>query len=213
MAATNGTPRPRNTRSRDNARHDSFKVRLPAGGAMELKDAEEVNVWETSSRRYIEDYGFQKTNDLVLVGALLSQTIAMYRAQLLLADPAKASAAVALIGKASEQIRELEKALGVDKRTREAGGQHTVADYITKLKRAAHAKGIHISERVKAYEDFAMGFRWRLRVLRNGDEEDRRHHGITRDSLLQWAEDELGALEEKDKEWAREKARVFVGNL
>lgn len=191
-----------------------FLVHLPAGGApIALKSAAEVAYWNDVQQQYTSDYGFSRTNDLVLLGAVLSQTIAMYRAQLELADPKRASAAVALIGKASEQIRELEKALGVDKKSREAGGQHTMADYVTRAKRAAHEYGIHISDRVKAYEDLAMELRWRIRVLRNGDDEDRRHHKITEGSIIKYAEQRLAELEEKDKEWAREKGRLFIGQL
>lgn len=188
-------------------------VSLPAGGTLELNSPEEVELWENAAKRYIEDYGFVKANDLILLGAILSQTIAMYRAQQQLSDSSKANAAIALIGKASEQIRELEKALGVDKKTREAGGQHTVADYITRLKRAAHVKGVHISDRTKAYEQLAMDMRWKIRVLRNGDDEDRRHHGISEKKIIDELEKRLAELEEKDREWAKDRGRVFVGKL
>lgn len=190
-----------------------FVVELPAGGHFKLNNAEEVEQWERTCARYIDDYSLVKTNDLVLLGAIVSQVLAMYRAQNELSDPKKAGAAVSLIGKCSEQIRELEKALGIDKKTREAGGQHTVQDYLTRVKRAAHAKGVRISERTKAYEAFTMELRWKLRVLRNGDAEDRRHHGLTEKTVINWAEQELAALEEKDKDWAREKGAVFVGTL
>lgn len=205
--------KPPGSRSTARGRHQSLRVELPAGGGLELNNADEVALWEKASQRYIEDYGFAKANDLVLLGAILSQTIAMYRAQQDLSEPKKANQAVALIGKASEQIRELEKALGVDKKSREQGGQHTIVDYLTRAKRAAHEKGVHISERVKAYEAFAMELRWRIRVLKNGDDEDRRHHAISQKTIIEWAETELAALEARDQEWAREKGRIFVGRL
>src|SRR5438067_2420074 len=130
-----------------------FEVDLPAGGRLELQNAEEVRYWEDSAKRYVQDYGLIKANDLVLLGAILAQGIAMRRAMDDLNDPKRATSAVTTIGKASEQIRELEKALGIDKKTREAGGRHTVEDYVTTLKRAAHERGVHISKRVKAYEE------------------------------------------------------------
>lgn len=191
----------------------NLEVDLPAGGRLGLKTADEVQLWQESARKYIADYGISKTNDLVLLGAILSQNIAMYRAQLDLGDPKKANAAVTLIGRTSEQIRELEKALGIDKKTREAGGQHTVADYVTRLKRAAHAKGVRIAERVKAYEAFNMELRWKLRLLRNGDDEDRAYHNLSPESICKWAENELAKLEAADKKWANEKGKVFVGRL
>jgi hypothetical protein len=190
-----------------------FMVDLPAGGRMPLRTADEMELWQRSARRYSEDYGLEKANDRVLLGAILSQQIAMYRAQMDLADEKKANQASQRIERAAEEIRKLEKALGIDKKTREAGGQHTVVDYVTRLKRAAHSKGVHISERVKAYEALAMEARWKIRVLRNADEEDRRHHGLTPETFITWLERELHKLEERDKGWAKEQGRIFVGRL
>lgn len=189
------------------------EVDLPAGGRLKLKNAEEVQAWEQSAKRYIDDYGLSKANDLMLLGAILSQGIAMFRAQQDLADDKKAMVAQGIIIKAATEIRDLEKALGIDKKSREAGGQHTVTDYITRLKRAAHAKGVHLSERLKSYEKFNMELRWKIRLLRNGDDEDRRHHGITTESIIAWAEQELAKLEEKDKTWAHQEGKVFAGRL
>jgi hypothetical protein len=190
-----------------------FDVELPGGGSLELKDADEVNLWNTTGDRYVRDYAITKQNDLVLLGAILSQNLAMYRAQRDLIDPKKAGPAQGIIIKAATEIRELEKALGIDKKTREQGGQHTVANYLTLLKKAAHEKGVHIAERVEAYEDFAMELRWRIRLLRNGDEEDRRYHGVSEREICEWAEQKLGELEEVDKRWAHQKGRVFVGRI
>ena len=190
-----------------------FMVDLPAGGRLELNDADEVELWEESAKRYIDDYGLVKANDLMLLGAILSQAISMYRAQRELNEPKKASSAQNTIIKAAEEIRALEKALGIDKKSREAGGQHTVGNYVEQLKAAAHAKGVHIATRVKKYEAFVMELRWKVRLLRNGDEEDKAYHGLTEESVIAWAEQEMAKLEEHDKKFAHEKARVFVGRL
>lgn len=190
-----------------------FTVLLPGGGSLELKDAGEVDLWQNSAERYVRDYSLVKQNDLVLLGAILAQNLAMFRAQRELSDATKAKGAQVTITKAATEIRELEKALGIDKKTREAGGLHTVGNYVATLKKAAHEKGIHISKRVKAYEAFSMELRWRLRVLRNGDAEDRKHHDISAEAICAWAEEQLALLEEEDKKWAKEKARLFVGRV
>lgn len=191
----------------------AFRVDLPAGGSLELATADECAMWNASGKSFVADYGFTKANDLVLLGALLTQGLHMYRAQVDMQDPKKASAAQNSIIKAATEIRELEKALGIDKKTREAGGQHTVGDYITNLKLAAHERGVHISKRVLAYEEFAMALRWRVRLLRNGDSEDRQYHGISETSIVNFVETELAKLEQVDKDFAKEKGRVFVGRL
>lgn len=190
-----------------------YTVDLPAGGQLDLESAEEVSLWNEHATRYIDDFGLIKQNDLMLLGAILTHALTMFRAQQMLSDPKKMAEAQNRIIKASEQIRELEKALGIDKKTREAGGQHTVGSYVGTLKRAAHAHGIRISKRTKAYEGFVMELRWRVRLLRNGDEEDRRHHGVSEKEIINWVETKLAELEEADKTWAQEQGAVFVGRL
>lgn len=190
-----------------------FVVDLPAGGQMTLQDQEEVLYWETNAKRYIQDYGLSKASDLIHVGAILSQGIAMYRAQIAMADPKKSAQAVSQITKSSEAIQQLEKSLAIDRKTREAGGKHETADYITRLKRAAHEKGVRIAERTKAFEAFAMELTWKIRLLRNGDDEDRAYHNLSEASIVAWAENELAKLAEQEKKWAHEKAKVFTGKL
>lgn len=191
----------------------TFDVDLPAGGRLVLNTADEVEAWNAAAKAYIEDFGLNKAVDLTLLGALLSLNLAMYRAQQDLGDPKKAAGAQTQIGKIAEQIRELQKALGIDKKSREAGGQHTVQDYIDNLKAAAHEKGIHIAQRTKAFEALAMEARWKVRLLRNGDAEDRAYHDISEKSIIDWLERELDKLEEADKTWAKTKGKVFVGKL
>jgi hypothetical protein len=214
--STNGSGPPKSAGQQQQApARGRFEVDLPAGGRFALNDADEVQMWEESAKAYITDYGLTKANDLMLLGAILSQGVAMYRAQKDLADPKKANSAVKTIGQASEQIRELEKALGIDKKSREAGGQHTIADYVARVKLAAHEKGVRIAERTLAYEKFVMELRWKLRVLETGDAEDKRYM-LGQDpegAVLAWATAEVKKLEEGDKKWADQKGKVFVGRL
>ena len=192
-----------------------FQVALPGGGRLELENQDEVDMWNDAKKKYEIDYGFTRTNDLILLGAMLSQGIAMYRAQVDLTSPVKGKAATAStrIASAAGEIRALEKALGIDKKTRDSSSGQNLAEYLAMLKRAAHARGVHISARTKAYEEFNMALRQKIRVLRNADDEDRLYEGVSEVSIIQWAEGELARLEAKDQEWAQEKGRVFVGRL
>lgn len=212
----------------------NFEVDLPAGGKLLLHSIEEVDLWEESSKRYVQDYQLTQQNDLLLLGAILSQQLAMFRAQqrmngmkpkvddkgvptgeyvrseLKINDM---GAAQSTIVKASTEIRELEKALGIDKKTREQGGAHTVQNYVGTLKKAARQYGVHLSKRMQAYEKVMMDARWKLRLLRNGDPEDRSYHKLTPQAICDWLEKELADLEEIDKQFAKDKHAVFVGRF
>lgn len=212
----------------------TYSVEFPGGGTMRLFTPDEVDLFERSAARYVEDYALTKMNDLVLLGAILTQMIVMHRSQQRLAGmepevteagqptgryraikvkPADLSTAQSIVTKCATEIRDLEKALGIDKKTREAGGQHTVANYVENLKRAAHQYGVHITERIKQYEAFNMELRWKLRLLRNGDDEDKQYHNLNADSICEWAERELARIEALDKEWARTKGKLYSGKL
>lgn len=214
----------------------SFEVALPAGGRLHLQSLEEVELWEESAKRYMDAYHLSEQNDLLTLGAILSQQLVIFRAQQRLngmvpelddmdvptgryrvdkeaLKPSEMSAAQSTITKASTEIRELERALGIDKRTREAGGQHTVQDYVQTLKGAAREYGVHVSKRVKAYERVCMEARWRLRLLDNGDAEDRAYHDLTPAKFCDWMRGQLAELEEADKRFAHEKGKLVVGRL
>lgn len=212
----------------------NYRVDLPGGGHTFLQDADEVELFNEAKAKYIEDYHLSKLNDLALLGAILMQQILMYRAQRRMSgvkpqldnagvptgemifeppDSDETAAAVALMNKATDQLRGLEKQLGIDKVTRESSGAYTIEDYIRTLKRAAHERAIHISKRFLMHEAFANGLRWRLRGLYNWDAEDRAYHNLTPDEILKWCDDQLKEIEEADKKFAHEKGRMFVGKL
>lgn len=214
---------------------DTFEVELPgSGGKMYLQSAEEVELWERSSAKYVEDYHLTKMNDLVLVGAILQQQVTLFRAQRNLngmkpetdnagvptgryqsveLDADDVNAYMRILNTAADQIQKIEKSLGIDKVTREAGGTVSVSNYLMTVKKAAHERGIHISKRTIKYEAFVNDLRWRLRVLYNADAEDRAYHDITPDKILEWCDGQLKELEEVDKKFARERGKVFIGKL
>lgn len=212
----------------------TFEVELPGGGAMYLQSAEEVDLWQKSHSHYVDDYHLTKTNDLVLIGGLLQQQIILFRAQrslngmipevdnagvptgrykLVNMDDDAMGSATKRLNMALDQIQKLEKTLGIDKVSRESGGHYSLDNYLRTLKRAAHERGIHISQRILGYEAFVQELSTRLRMLNNLDAEDRNYHGISETTVLKWAEEEIESLAELDRKFALEKGKVYVGAL
>jgi hypothetical protein len=204
-----------------------FEVDLPAGGKLVLLSSEEVDMWNEGVKNYKADYGLLKTNDL-------TQQLALFRAQqringmipkldasnvptgqyeMVTLKASELNAAQETVRKASTEIRNIEANLGIDKKTREQGGTQTVQQYVTTLKLAANAYGVHIADRTKKYEKFAMALRTKLRILANADAEDQAYEEISPDKVLEWARSQLAALEEVDKKFANEKGKLVVGKL
>lgn len=211
-----------------------FRVELPAGGQLHLQTPDEVQFWEVSHERYKEDYTLSKQNDLIALGQLLQQQVLLFRAQTAIngMEPETDSAGVPTgsykrvdldggevmawqktMTAASQEMRAIEKSLGLDKATREQGGAHTVDSYIKTLKRAAHQRAVHIAQRTLEYEKVINELRVRLRLLYNGDEEDRKYHGITPKTVLDWLKEECARLEEVDRVHNREKGKLWLGKL
>lgn len=212
-----------------------FPVDLPAGGTMYLLTPEEVALFDSSVKKFKDDYAISKLNDLAQVGALVTQQIIMLRAQQALAglepefdgkghptgkykrnDKMKASdttAAQKTLTDAATEIRKIEAALGIDKKTRESGGQHTVANYLAELKKAAHQMGVRILDRVKEIESVWTEAEWRLRVLENGDDEDKAYHDLTPEKFCDWLRVELANIREADKKFAKTKGKLYTGKL
>lgn len=220
--------------NRSGSLQNKFEVELPIGGSLQLQTPEEVQMWNHAMSKYKSDYALTKTNDLVLLGAILTQNLAMFRAQQTMngmepeldaqqiptgrykkvpVKTAEAAAAQKIVLNAAGEIREIEKALGIDKKTRDAGGGDSIAGYLGALKVAGRQLGVHVVKRTKAYEEFAMELRWRLRVLANGDQEDKAHHNISEASICEFATNRLTELEQIDKEFAKDKGKVFAGKL
>lgn len=223
----------------DNGSHsfgeNIWQADLPAGGHLFLRSADELEYFESVRDSYIADYNLVKTNDLALLSSLLSQQLEVYRAQQLMngmepvldsdqvptgeyalvevKDATKNAAQQRLI-KATQEVREIEKALGIDKKTRESGGQYSIEEYIATLKKAGRQYGVHISRRFKMHEAFVNGLRWRVRLFRNGDREDRQYHGVeTLEKVVEWAEGEMKKIEGADKRFAKEKGAMVIGQL
>jgi hypothetical protein len=212
----------------------NFTVEPPAGGKLILRSQEEVDYYNETAKAYMDDYRLVRASEKVLLGAILAQAITIYRAQVELVglkekrdnagvptgeyeevklSSADRNALQKQIGDATKEIRDTEKQLGIDKKTRESGGSETTANYIATLKKAAHRMGVHIHRRLHLYEEFAMQMRWRLRLLRNGDDEDKRYHNISEENICIWAANVLKQIEDFDKKFAKDQAKLFGGKL
>lgn len=200
---------------------------------MVVFSAEEVDLWRQGAQRYIDSHGITEHNDLMQVTAALQAGLSLYRANQLLSglaprmDPAthrptgsyepvrlndsQVKGAHERIKEAISQIQSIDKALGVDRRTRDGGNKQSVANYIADAKAAAAQYAIHVAERTLAYEEFAMGLRWRHRVLTSHDAEDRKEHNLTPESFIAWAGEELKKLEQVDIDFAHQKGKLIVG--
>jgi hypothetical protein len=212
----------------------NFEVELPGGGKLPLQTIDEVEVFEESRDRYLSDYSIRNQSDRLAVNHMLILSIEAFRASQRIngmepeLDPAgvptgryikgkvtgtERAAALNVLIKSRESVADTEKQLGIDKKTRDQGGQYDVATYIEGAKKGAREFGVHLSKRYIAYTFFVKALRTQLRMLRQLDAEDLVEARLSKESLLEWAWNELDKLEEIDKRFAAEKGRLIVGRV
>jgi hypothetical protein len=202
----------------------NFEVELPGGGKLPLQTIDEVEVFEESRDRYLSDYAIRNQSDRLAVSHMLILSIEAFRASQRIngMEPELDAAGVPtgryLKAKVSgtdraASIADTEKQLGIDKKTRDQGGQYDVATYIEGAKKGAREFGVHLSKRYIAYTGFVKALRTQLRMLRQLDSEDLAEMRLSKESLLEWAWNELDKLEEIDRRFAAEKGRLIVGKV
>ena len=212
-----------------------YTVELPGGGAhIPLQTAEEVDRWSTLEAAYRDQYDLRKINDLTNLGTLLVQQINLYRAQLGLSGRVPKTDEDGLptgeyeqrvlrntevrsyqeqITNASKEIREIERTMGIDKKSRDQAGDESLKSWLVQMKARAHRYGLHVSKRVHAYEEFAMELRWRLRLNEIGDAEDKHYEECSDEGVIRWARAQLAELEQADRKFAQEEGALVLGSI
>lgn len=213
---------------------DVYEVEPPAGGKLLLRTQDEVDLYKEMADSYQRDYRLTRHGELVLLGSLLSQALTAFRAQQEMSGvkekhdtagiplgeyeyndlkPADRVSLQKMQSEAMKEIRAIEVQLGIDKKSRDAGSQESIANYLSTLKRAAHRMGIHLHQRGLMYEGFVKELSWRVRLNKNGDAEDKKYHDISPEKICAWAEGEIASMVEFDKEFATSQSALFGGKL
>lgn len=211
-----------------------FKVDAPAGGSIHLRSQEEVDLYTEMAEAYMRDYRLGRSGEKVLLGALLTQALTLFRCQQDLSGvkerydtsgigtgeyvraevtAAERQAIQKMMEMATKEIRATEIALGIDKKSRDAGSNESVATYISTVKRAGHRMGVHIHKRVFMYEAFVKELGWRVRLNKNGDAEDKKYHDISPEKICEWIIGQIAEMEEYDKQFAKSQKKLFGGKL
>lgn len=215
-------------------------VEMLAGGEAYLLSDAEVDRWQTLSEHYVNDFGIEYTNDKAMLDTILQQQMLVFRSQQKLngltpqfdedglptggmkyqeLKPAERDREQAALIAATKEVRLMETALGLDKKTRDASGQQTLESFIAKLREVGHEYGIHIVERTKAFEFFVNELSWRVRINETGDDEDKAYKlqddafDCTDNGILGWTRENLETLREIDRQFAHQKGKLYTGKV
>lgn len=211
-----------------------YHEKLPNGGTITLQSSEEVSYFRDLKKVYEEEYEslLVKPNDRNRLSQLIGFELIVQRyTQRMMGavnvydedgnisgiervDPVEMSSISNSLPKLQEEIRKLEQALKIDKRTREGSGEGDIRNYMETLKKAAINYKVHLSKRFTLYDEFVNELRWRMRVYSSTDMEDRAYHSLdTPEKLHTWIDEQLSELEEVDKKFAVDKQALWTGRI
>jgi len=210
-----------------------YTVDQPDGGQVHLQTPSEVSYYEKLRDQYQGEYEVEAPNDLARLSQLLTLELTIYRKQQRMlgavvyyddqgnmagweeVSSAEQAQIADSLPKLQAEVRNLEKALKLDRSTREGTGEGEIRRYMETLKGAANDYKIHLSERYTKFDEFVSELRWRLRVLRLPEEmeDDKKYHNISQETVIEFCEQQLRELEELDKEFAKNKQSLWVGQI
>lgn len=159
----------------------------------EVLTREEKDVFETTLKKYTEDYKFENISDLQDLDRLVSLELLSYRYTWWLVkgkDYDDLQFAEKDVRdhkqKVDQEIRALKKSLGMDRKNRFESEQQSVSEYLSSLLRRAKEFGIHRNNQVAKAIDIFEDLKTMIGLHDRTDEEERRHLGVDTDQILDW---------------------------
>lgn len=201
-----------------NAEDDLKVVMMPSGSAFYCHE-KEVQYFNDRGQRYLKDNHFTNISDLQDLDRLIITELLVWRWEMWVSqnrdywgDPIDEVAYARQIKEHSAEIRQLKKALGIDKETRDRQrGEDSVDAYLAALRQRARefgymrnmqaAKSIELFQQLSALVD----------LYKNCDEQERREQKCTLEDILSWL-DTIAIPEFRiiDEKFRHEQQRTWV---
>lgn len=197
-----------------------FPVTTPSGGTINLMTQEEADWYDQRRDLYVTQNKFTNQSDLsdldrILLmeamierwGVWITQGFDYFHTRI---DEKQTQQN---ISEYSKELRQVKKALGIDKVTRDKDKAESVGDYITKLLQRAKEFGYH---RNQQYEK-AVTLIYQLKTLVNtydrSDEQEREDLGLSPESIMEWIRENLIADWDEIDENFREVQTTWVREI
>jgi hypothetical protein len=197
-----------------------LRVTTPDGQTITLMHVDEVRYYEQLLRKYTEDYNFTNIADLTTLSSILYYETLMFRYQkwglsgkMYDGKPANPKGVGDDSKTASTELRQLRKALGIDRVTREAGQGETIAEYIHNL--GIRAKRFGVMRNKQAEKAITL---WRALMAETGchlrsDEEERVEFKRHAEDVVQWIVDHMDEFNEIDEAFRRDDQCMWVRDM
>jgi len=173
-------------------------VRLPSGGSFFVHDRE-LGYFNDRRDRYLKDNHFVNVSDFqdldrLIIAEMLTQRWGMWISSKrdYWGDPVDENQYQKALKEHSAEIRQLKKALGLDKETRDkVKGEDSVDAYIRSLRQRAKEFGVMRNQQAAKAIELINDVKARAILWSNCDEQEKIQQGCTSDQVIQWILDDV----------------------
>jgi hypothetical protein len=193
----------------------------PAGGTWIALTDDEQRFFEDLCRKYTEDYAFQNVSDLadlerIIQGEVLSQRYNRYLStgEDYWGDTITVKEYEDALKSKSGELRQLKKALGIDRISRQKDSSDSLSDYIAKLLERAREFGVMRNDQTTAALTTFMELRSLVTLHDNSNEEERRTQGCTMEDIFDWLREyAFPEFDQVDREFVESSQRYWIQEM
>jgi len=171
-------------------------VTLTSGSHYEVMNAHEAAIVANLVSRYTSEYSFSSISDLQDVDRIIIMELTVYRygswqnrGTDYHGDEIDSDQLGTAILNASKEVRQIKKALGIDRVSRDKAKGESVADYLEDLRVRARQFGINRENQLDVALELFQELSGMVTLYWNCDEEERRDEHITSDRIMEWLRD------------------------
>lgn len=198
-----------------------YPVETPSGGDLSLLTSEEADWYCERRDEYMAQNKFTNQSDLADLDRVLLMEAMINRWSTWMSrgfDYMQARVDERDIGSRindySKELRQVKKALGIDKASRDKDKSESVGDFVENLLRRAKEFGVHRNQQYEKAVTLIYELKAMVRMYDRCDEEERKELDLSPESIMEWIRtnmveewDEIdAAFRENQKAWIREMA-------
>lgn len=209
----------------DEDEYELIHVVLPSGATFDVLTDDEADFIEQLTEQYLTSFKFQHPSDLLDLDRLVTMEMLSWRWQRWMSRLSAYGPAVQgsrlhrdLPGDAkqlSTEIRQLKKAMGVDKAARDrAHGEDSVPYYLERLRQCAMVFGIHRNHQADRALELINQMIGMATFWKNAPERERRLMHLTAEEIVMWVLDTLAPeFQEIDRHFRETEQQFWVREL
>lgn len=204
-----------------NAEDNLSLVSTPSGTEFFVHDSE-VNYFNERANKYQSDNHFTNISDLQDLDRLIIAELLVWRWGIWVSqkrdywgEPVDENAWQKAIKEHSAEIRQLKKALGIDKETRDKQrGEGSFQEWLKNAQIRAREFGYMRNEQSAKIQELFQELKALLELHDNCDEDERREQHITKDDLVEWIRNTaIPEFDEIDRKFRETSQKYWVEKM